>query len=121
MIPIGAREPQSRYVERVLRTEGRISARDVLYGLTDESGRKRGITRLAAIIEPLRKAGWQIDTEGGHGELATYVVRLLPSVAPRCHCGRELHTVEATVSPLYVTGRCQEHGRQTVRALQSAE
>lgn len=72
MTPIRSGEAQARYVERVLRDEGRISARDLLYDLTDESGSRRSITRLAAIIEPLRKAGWNIATEGGHGELARY-------------------------------------------------
>lgn len=78
MTPMHSGEPQTRYVERVLRTEGRISAWAALYDLQDDSGHKRSITRLAAIIEPLRKAGWTIETEGGHGELATYVVKGVP-------------------------------------------
>lgn len=78
MIPIHERETQARYVERVLRAEGRISAFDAMYSLVDDAGRRRSITRLAAIIEPLRKAGWTIATEGGHGELATYRLTSLP-------------------------------------------
>lgn len=65
-------ETQAAFVQRVLRDRGYIAARETLYDLTDSVGTRRSITRLAAIIEPLRKAGWNIATEGGHGELARY-------------------------------------------------
>lgn len=87
MRPMRERETQRGYVERVLRTDGHISAYGAMYELRDEQGHPRSITRLAAIIEPLRKDGWGITTRGGHGELATYVVTNLPAaLVPKWQC-----------------------------------
>lgn len=90
MRPIGARETQKHYVERVLLADGHISTYGALYELRDEDGRPRSITRLAAIIEPLRKSGWTITTRGESHELATYVLISSPLSAWRCTtCGSE--------------------------------
>ena len=68
-------ETQRAFVERVLREQGAISAHDAMYALRDESGRPKGITRLAPVIEQLRKAGWPIDTDAPKGAQATYRLR----------------------------------------------
>jgi hypothetical protein len=82
-------ETQRAYVERVLRTEGRIATFDVLYSLAYDDGRKCSITRLAAIIHELRAVGWNIATDAP-GALATYrLIGIAESAIPwRCvDCG----------------------------------
>jgi len=68
-------ETQRQFVERELAATGRISAYDCMYGLTYDDGSKCSITRLAAIINELRRDGMLIDTAGSHGRLATYALR----------------------------------------------
>lgn len=65
-------ETQRAFVERVLREDGSISAYDVLYDARFEDGGRTSVTRLAAVIFDLRKAGWSIDERASHGSLATY-------------------------------------------------
>lgn len=103
---IRAGESQADFAERVLREQGSIATFDVLYNLTDEAGRKRSITRLAASIHTLRhERGWVIDERSGAGELAVYTAVVAPGMGrpvgrvrtcPVCHhehaigttCGR---------------------------------
>lgn len=99
-LTLRAGETQRAFVERVLRTEGRISAHEAMFGLTDEGGRARSITRLAAIIETLRKAGWEIETRAAHGQQAVYVMRDADAPAYvrgwRCETCRSLPATEPT-------------------------
>lgn len=74
-LTIGRDETQRAFVERVLREEGEISAYAAMYGLRDEDGHGRGITRLAPIIETLRRAGWEIETRAAPGQQAVYRLR----------------------------------------------
>ena len=72
MTPRMAGETQRAYVERVLATEGRISAYDALYRLSYADGSPCSITRLAAIVHTLRhEAGWGI-AEFHEAGLAVY-------------------------------------------------
>lgn len=74
-------EPQTAFVERVLHEQGRISTFDALYGLSDDKGDRRSITRLAAVIHTLRHdRGWVIDENAAPGELATYRVVRAPNL-----------------------------------------
>jgi len=68
-------ETQRAFVERTLLRDGRISAHEAMFDLCDESGRGRSVTRLAAIVDTLRKAGWEIETTAPTGEQATYTLR----------------------------------------------
>lgn len=81
-------ETQRAFVERTLRTEGRISAHEAMFGLHTEAGRRTAITRLAPVIETLRKAGWRIRTDVTHGEQAEYHLEAAPPVFAR-PVGRE--------------------------------
>lgn len=83
------RESQRAYVERVLRTEGRIATHDALYALTYDDGRPCSITRLAAIVHELRADGWDIASFVQPGALAVYrLVAIAPDVPWRCvECG----------------------------------
>lgn len=47
-------ESQAAFVRRTLREHGEISQFDCDWNLTDQTGARRGITRLAAIISRLR-------------------------------------------------------------------
>lgn len=72
-------ESQVDFAERVLREHGSVATYDVLYNLSDETGRKRSITRLAASIHTLRhERGWVIDERSGPGELALYTTVVEP-------------------------------------------
>lgn len=69
-------ESQRAYVERVLRSEGRISAYDCLYNGEYKDGSRFSITRLAASIWSLRhESGLDITEHAPAGQLATYVYR----------------------------------------------
>ena len=68
-------ETQRAFVERTLREQGEISAHAAMYKLRDADGYPRGITRLAPVIETLRKAGWDITTHAPSGEQAVYRLR----------------------------------------------
>ena len=88
-------ETQRAYVERVLLAEGSISTHEVMYDLVNVYGHPKRITRLAPVIEMLRKAGWEIRTIAPPGQQAVY--RLLrapvfaghpigkPRPCPSCH------------------------------------
>jgi hypothetical protein len=80
MIPRYDGESQKHYVERALRTHGRIATYDALYNLVYHDGRKCSITRLAAIIWDLRDERWNIVTEGGKGETAVYRLAYAPPI-----------------------------------------
>lgn len=63
-----------------------VSAREAIYDLH--------ITRLAAIVERLRKEGFRIRTEQAQGQTARYVLDGGPTVKapPRlCTCGHRAH------------------------------
>lgn len=83
------RESQRAYVERVLRTEGRIATHDALYALAYDDGRPCSITRLAAIVHELRADGWDIASHMEPGALATYRLVSRGTCVPwRCvECG----------------------------------
>lgn len=68
-------ETQRAFVERVLREQGRISTHEAMFALVDEAGYSRSVTRLAPVIETLRKAGWDIVTDAPHGQQAIYIHR----------------------------------------------
>lgn len=94
-------ETQRAFVERTLRADGSISAHEAMYDLRDGSDRPRGITRLAAIVETLRSADWEIDTHVRPGEQAVYTLRH-QSEPPwrrgwRCSACRSLPATEPTV------------------------
>lgn len=78
MTPRRGTETQRAYAERVLRETGRFATYDALWSLVYDDGRKCAITRLAAIVDSLRKDGWRITTETGRGELAVYVLDASP-------------------------------------------
>lgn len=93
-------ETQRAFAERVLRTEGRLSAHEAMFALATESGERRSITRLAPVIETLRKSGWRIRTEWAHGEQAVYHLEAAPPVFGRavgsvreCPSCRRAHAV----------------------------
>lgn len=69
---------QRTVVERILRESGEVRVHTLIY--------RFGITRAAAVIEELRKDGWDIETLGGQGELATY--RLRSAAAPQRSAAR---------------------------------
>lgn len=72
-------ETQRRFVERVLRSDGRIAVADVLWHTTHPDGSKAAITRLASVIHTLRHlAGWEIETEDEAGKVAVYLLRFAP-------------------------------------------
>lgn len=71
-------ETQRQFVERDLVASGRIKAYDCMYTLEYEDGSRCSITRLAAVINDLRRDGWTIDTTGPHGQLAVYHLRTRP-------------------------------------------
>lgn len=102
MTPRYAGESQRQYVERVLRSDGRVATYDVLYSLAYEDGRKCSITRLAAIVFDLRRDGWAIDTEDEHASLAAYVL----AAAPQSHAAPRSAPIPSQV-PAWVAGwRC---------------
>lgn len=118
MIPRRSRESQRAFVERVLRTEGRIETYDVLYGLAYDDGQKCSITRLAAVICDLRAEGWNIAT-ADDGALATYrlVAASEPSAPWRCvECGSAAILAVAAVLGGMGQGRCDAcHTRRYFR------
>lgn len=99
---IHAGESQADFAERVLREDGSISTYEALYDLTDDTGRRRSITRLAASIHTLRHdRGWVIDERSGPGELALYTAVMAPGrgravgrvrECPVCHNGHAVGT-----------------------------
>jgi hypothetical protein len=75
-LTIHSGETQRSFVERVLREQGEISAHAAMFDLRDEDGRPKSITRLAAVIDGLRKAGWDIPpANAAPGQQAVYRVR----------------------------------------------
>lgn len=97
-------ETQRAFVERTLRDQGRISAHEAMFALVTEAGNRASITRLAPVIETLRKAGWRIRTEVEHGVQATYHLEGAPTFGhpigavrecPSCH---HSHPVGTTCS-----------------------
>lgn len=100
-------ETQRAFVERTLVEQGGISAHDAMFYLADEYGRRAAVTRLAPIIETLRKAGWAIDTVTERGEQAVYVLRGRPAFGhpvgvarecPSCHRGHAVGTTCASAA-----------------------
>ena len=66
-----AGDSQRSVLERLLReSKDGVSVHTLIY--------RYGITRAAAIVLKLREAGWDIETAGGAGELATYKLRSRP-------------------------------------------
>jgi hypothetical protein len=66
-------ETQKAWVERVLRTDGRIATYDALYNAQYVNGGRFSITRLASVIWTLRhEQGWVIDETSLPGRLAEY-------------------------------------------------
>jgi hypothetical protein len=123
-----AGETQRQFVERILRTEGRIATYEVLYDARWEDGRKTSITRLAAIIHTLRGEGWQVVTQGTGG-VAVYVLltfRPVVSVpawrAWTCTaCGGRPSSVPEPVLGGMAAGRCEScKGRRTFRRDEAA-
>ena len=105
-----SRETQRAYVERVLLSEGSISAWDCLYEGRYEDGGRFSITRLAAIIWTLRhEAGWDIDETAPQGGLAVYDVR-------RVGYGPEAPRTSAPAVPAWAQGwRCTTCGAPPAR------
>lgn len=69
-------ESQRAFVERVLREQGEISAHEAMFALRDEDGHPKSITRLAAVIDTLRKSGWDIPPAAVvPGQQAVYRLR----------------------------------------------
>jgi hypothetical protein len=103
-------ESQKAFVSRVLRRDGRISAHDATYDLRYDDGRPCGITRMAPVIEDLRKAGWAIDTVAPSGEQATYVLREQSEPAWRrgWRC-QDCRSLPATEPVLLLGGLGQAH------------
>lgn len=84
MTPRRHGETQRAWVERVLRTDGRIAAYDALYNAEYVNGGKFSITRLATIIWTLRhEQGWIIDETSLPGRLAEYRLVRVGSEKPR--------------------------------------
>lgn len=76
-------ETQRAFVERTLREQGSISAHEAMFDMRTADGDRCSITRLAAIVETLRKAGWVIETHAPHGEQAVYRLCRIASESPR--------------------------------------
>jgi biotin operon repressor len=73
---------QKATVLRLLEARGfkGVSAHELIY--------QHGITRGAAVIHNLREEGFDIETSGGEGELATYTLtRAIKPPPPPCSCG----------------------------------
>jgi hypothetical protein len=90
-----------------LADEGILSAYDATYAwVCPDCGKPRRTTRVAVAIHSLRTLfGWDIDTEGGHGELASYrLVRkgIMPGTS--------------SISPLRRTETAPEPGEPKVKA-----
>ena len=100
-------ETQRALVERTLTEQGRISAHEAMFDLYGEGGGKTSITRLAPIIETLRRAGWAIETLTAQGQQAVYVLRGRPAYGrpvgatrecPSCHRGHAVGTTCASAA-----------------------
>jgi hypothetical protein len=75
-LTIRAGETQRSFVERVLQEQGRISAHEAMFDLRDTDGHPKSITRLAAVIDTLRRSGWDIPpATTAPGQQAVYVLR----------------------------------------------
>lgn len=71
-------EKQKHFVRRILKSRGHISVQECLYDLVEEGGKKRAITRLAAIVHELRHSeGMNIaeSSPGHHTSTYTLVAR----------------------------------------------
>lgn len=62
--------------------------------------------------------GFRVETTRLPNRVAVY--HLIEGPSPSIHscpvCSQPLHSLEPTLASGYVTGRCTEHGRRTVRA-----
>jgi hypothetical protein len=96
-----AERTQRAVVERVLVEDGRISAHEAMFDLRTADGERKSITRLAAVIDTLRKANWEIETIERSGEQAVYVLRGRPAIGrpvgalrtcPSCHSEHHVGT-----------------------------
>jgi hypothetical protein len=120
-------ESQRGFVRRILTERGQISVQDVLYGMQDDNGRPRSITRLAAIVHDLRHdEGWGIDEKSPGGGTATYTLvragtegRVVApasspvsrAVCPKCAGPVTVYISEPTFDPRFKAGRCAKDGR----------
>lgn len=92
-------ESQRAFVERMLLAHGEVRVFDLVYNARYDDGTKCSLTRTATHIWSLRhESGYDIETTGGPGDLAVYVLHgktSTPAAAP------------APVAPAWRCTRCR--------------
>lgn len=108
-------ESQRAFVERMLMEHGEVRVYDLVYNARFDDGTKCSLTRTATHVWSLRhEDGLDIETTGGKGDLAVYVLRGMRSrpapepVAPEWRCASCRALPAATPVPV-LGGMSQGH------------